>query len=736
MVKLLEADFAQLEHINQIIYNNSKYEGYLCFDTALLLEQAPQYGTYNSTNPKNSKITKNVKDVRYDSLIVNVNTKSYNNAYLYTFEVRNILWDGTYYISQSNPNNETSIPQENVQITKINENTIAILVTGETRQNLRVCFHLTQAGSKRTIAESSMIINQAEKYSDDYNKTVKHSGYITDSTGKPLNGVNVSLTACNKEGLPTTDSFSDCKNRKTNSDGKYTLDYSNVNKPGTYYALITATYGLLEISKIVEVEKTMNDSRGVEWGNEEQYKKVPKGSIRQYAIKIISLDKYGVHPTDPALNHDENIIGQEITVTMINPTTKKEIHQTCKIDKYNMIYPTISYRRFYEDISQLKITMPADGIYPAVVYTHDVTHDYAIASTELELRKYIVEQAENGPDWVMIKPGTIKINTPIPITRDTTIMGMYSTDTPIILDGQNKTNIFKITNSTPNKDNFVRFRVLGVQIINATPAIHTTKSTALLVDHCTFKQNSNKKQHHKGCCIYTDITNDNINNSELFQVHIQNSTFYNNVGNEIICMGETHINNNLFRTDQAEYLQQPEPKIVNVVCGETTYQYNKSHIKVTKSLKTNHSYAKALAFIYKNGKFNGKGPSQLRSNNTLPLYSSPWSNEAYTYAKYYYPYENVRTTIVCFPKRGHERKATGHASSAQNWVFYDGYDFIRAENGNGNTHDPWTSKELSIPGNQGLYIQESNDFINNDYNPLMSNYQKIKLSENFYPDIW
>lgn len=734
MVKLLEADFAQLEHINQIIHNNVKYEGYLCFDTALLLEQAPQYGTYNSNNPKNSKITKNVVDVRYDSIIVNVNTKSYTDAYLYTFEVRNILWDGTYYISQSkNTDDETSIPHTDIQITKIDENTISILVSGSNKGNLRVCFHLTQAGTKRTIQENSLIIEQDEKYSDTYNETVKHSGYLKDDQGNPVNGANVSLVGCTKEGLVTTDSFKDYKNIKTNSEGKYTLEYSQVDKPGTYYALITATKGLLEISAIVEVEKTMTDSRGVIWGDESQYKGVYKGRIWEYSITLVSLDKYGKHSTDPALNHDDNIIGQTVTVTMVNQTTGKEIHQTCTIDKNNRIHPTFSYRRFYEDVSQLKISMPDDGVYPAVVYTHDVTHDYCIVDNEDDLRYWAT--AEDGPDWIMIKPGTIKINSTIPITRDLTLMGIHG-ENPVILDGQNKTNIFKVTNSTTDKDNFIRFRIFGTKLINATPTIHLNKSTALLVDRCTFTGNSHSKQHHKGCCIYTDITHDNIQHPELFQVHIQNSTFYNNVGNEIVSMGETLINNNLFRTDRADCLMQPEPKVVNVASGNTTYKYNKSHIKVTKSLKTNHSYAKALTFVYKNGRFNGKGPSQLRSNNTLPLYNSPYSNEAYTYAKYYYPYSNVRTTIVCFPKRGHERRATGHASSIQNWVFYDGYDFIRAENGNGNTHDPWTSQELAIPGNQGLYKLESNDFTNNDYNPLMSNYQKIKLNESFYPDIW
>jgi hypothetical protein len=63
---------------------------------------------------------------------------------------------------------------------------------------------------------------------------------------------------------------------------------------------------------------------------------------------------------------------------------------------------------------------------------------------------------------------------------------------------------------------------------------------------------------------------------------------------------------------------------------------------------------------------------------TLPLYGE-YDNRAYTYSIYYYPYDNVKTEIVCSPRRGYERKATGHGSSYKNWIYYDGYYFVRWE---------------------------------------------------------
>ena len=59
-------------------------------------------------------------------------------------------------------------------------------------------------------------------------------------------------------------------------------------------------------------------------------------------------------------------------------------------------------------------------------------------------------------------------------------------------------------------------------------------------------------------------------------------------------------------------------------------------IKVTDKLTTNHSYAKALCYVNKKGKFNGAGPSQLNRDNSLPLFDNGLNNQAYTYAIYIY----------------------------------------------------------------------------------------------------
>lgn len=734
MTDYIEAPFAQLEHINQILHNNIDYEGWIYFDTHLLLEQSPKYGTYNSSDPKSSKITKNVKDVRYDSIIVNVDTTSVSNAYVYTFEVRNQLWDGNYrYMHSKNNDSDDDVAfAGTVQAVKVDSNTLSLTVGGANHQDLRIYFHMTMQGTVRTIAQNSMQIETDDKYTDDYSVTEKHSGYVFDEKHEPIKGANVSLVGCGKDGFETSGGLKSHLNTKTDANGKFTLNYSDVPQPGTYYAKLTATYGQLSITKIVEVEKTMNDTRGVEWGDLNQYKDVLKGSIKEYTIKILAYDRWGKHPTDER-NRDSTLKGQSVTVTFINPVSKREVSQTCIIDSTNTIKPKISYRKFYEDTSYLRISMTKTEVYDALTSTMTVKHIYATANSLSQVKSYV--DSSSGPDWVMLRTGEYKATSSIPqlnITRDMVLMGVKGNN-EVSFNGDNKYSMIKVSNPSPSSDNFVNFKLIGVTMRNCNPAITSEKATAVRVDRCIFTNNKNPSKHHQGCCIYRDITDANIKDHALYQLGVYNSYFYNNIGNEIVALGRTIIMRNLFRTNEANCLKQPEPKVVLVVAGDTLYMFNKSHIKITQQYTSNHCYAKALAYVYKNGRFNGRGPSQLGRDNSLPLFGH-WGNQAYTYAIYYYPH-GINAVIVCSPKRGFERKATGHASSKKNWVFYDGYDFIRRSNGKGNTRDPWTSDELAIPVNIGVYDIDLHQFTEMDYNPVMS-YFRGDDETDFLPGVW
>ena len=734
---LLEADFAQIEHVNQVIHNNINHDSWECFDTALLLEQFPQFGTYNSSNPKTSKITKNVTEVRFNSFIVNIDTISYTNpkAYMYTFEVRNALWDGVYKITRSkNDNSESDVIHKGlVQITKGNdENTINIYVEGEGCDDIRVCFHMSQAGNGRNISTSSIILKNADKYEEQYDKSFNHTGSVVDALGKPVTNAKLTLSACTSAGLDTTEGIPDCTGKRSNTNGNYTLVYGATDRPGLYYGKITAKKGQLEVSKVVQISKIQENKRGVNWGDEKQYKGIWKGSIKEFKIQICMYNKYNIH--DPDL--DSKLIGSRVNVTMINPNTKEQVAQTCIVQNDGYIYPRINYRRYYEDKSILRVSLEANNEFNTTIEEHTVTHEYAIAKNWTNMNTMI--KSSDGPDWIIMNATTMSptddIKT-INITRDITLCGAKG-KTACKIDGLDKYNPFFVSNSNPATDNRTRFRLIGVSVYNCMPAITVNEGSALYVDKCVFKGNYHPAHHHKGCCIYTHNTDFTNKHHNLFQMHITNSTFYNNLGNEIQSIGETHIDHNLFRTNNSKYLMQPEPKVVSVVAGEVTYTYNKSHIKITdKEMTSNHSYAKALTYVYKGAQFNGRGPSNLHGDMTLPLYGNPWYNQAYTYAIYYYPYLRHPTKIVCSPRKGFERKATGHGSSAKGWIFYDGYYFIRREYGRGNRNDPWTSNELAIPGNTGIYDTYYDEFTEKEYDPRVSSY-KTKKETTFMPDTW
>ncbi|WP_455644814.1 hypothetical protein [Methanosphaera sp.] len=736
MKELLEADFAQIEHINQIIVNNLQHDSWDCFDTALLLKQFPGFGTYNSSNPKESVITENIVDLRYNSLLVNITTST--SATEYTFSVRNTLWDGTYRITHSkNDSSEEDVTftKGRVTIVKIDENTIKVRITGTNHNSMRICFHMNQTAKNRSIATSSLAIQNENEYTDQYDKSFKHQGTIVDENGNTWGeGVKITLSACNSAGLSTDDGLPDAS-ATTNSDGVYILDYGVVAQPGEYYCKITATYSNLEVSKIIKVNKIQENRRGIDWGDAAQYKGVWKGVRKTFAIKLIMYNKYNVHDT----NLDSKLHGSRVTVTLINTTTNAQESQTCIVNNKGYIYPIINYRRYYEDFSKIRVSMSANSEFDSFNEEHMVTHEYCTVNNFTTLNSRISD--EDGPDWIMLSPTTFKPTSDvssISITRDITLCGISGTN-PVTINGIDTYNPFIVDNSEAEEDNRVKFRLIGLTIQNCNPAIKVNEGSALTIDKCVFKGNFNTASQQKGCCIYPKITDYTLKHHALFQAHIQNSVFYNNVGNEISSIGETHIDNNLFKTDKAQYLKQPEPKVVSVEAGEVTYKHNKSHIKILdKEMSSNHSYAKALTYVRKGAKFNGKGPAQLYGDMTLPIYGSPWYNEAYTYAIYYYPYIANPTKIVCSPRKGYERRATGHGSSAKRWIFYDGYNFIRRSKGNGNVFDPWTSTELAVPRNTGLYNETVNEFTDKSYDPRVSQYNtngKIK-DKSFNPDNW
>lgn len=746
MVELLEADFAQIEHVNQIIHNNMNHDQWSCFDTHFLIREHKKLlermysnattvanlcvGTYDESNPKNSKITKDIKNVRYNSFLVSI-TKI-TGGYRYDFEIRNSLWNGDYKIMKSkNTSSEKDVyfDEENIIISKSNQdnNHVSFTILDDSANSVRICFKMNMQSEGRNIQTTSLNIDNKKEFEHQFDKEVCEYGYVKTENGKPVKGVTVEITPTDSAGRDITDGIK--KNTAvTDENGRFKMCYSAVSVPGDYYVMMRvqegSAYDSATSAMLIHIKKTQKQTIKIDWGDNANYEKVVKGSITKYTIPIGINNEYGIH--DKTL--DSKLIGLNVDVTWIGFGDKRHT-QTETIQKNDdgvvCIMPKISYRGYYYDTSQLEIRIPVNE-YGAKTETHLVRHIWCIKTTFESLRKECA--SSDGADWIFLKPGTYSRDSTITLTREITIAGLQGSS-HCILDGGGE-YIIRINNSNAAEDNYMKVNLVGVTFKNGGCAVTLDTGCRLLVDRCYFVNNKHDDSHQRGCSIYMPTEDKHIKKSKQWKLEVRNSYFYNNRGNEIQSIGKTYIHHSLFKTDKAYYLQQPEVKVVSVRAGSTTYKHNKSHILIPftnryDSMPSNNSYAKALAYVEWGATFNGKGPSSLRGDMTLPLYGNPWYNEAYTHCCYYYPYSGINTWIVCYPRVGYERKAAGHSSAIKNWVFYDGYDFVRLSSNAWNRRHPWTEEELAIPDNLGIYDSNKDKFISDDYDPRTKNSKSL-----------
>lgn len=702
---------AQLEEINQVLYNHQDFDEWECFDTKLLCDQYSEL-KWNE-----------YKDLRYDFLIVTRQEDTVNNISNYTFTVRNTLWNGDFSISKS----MSTDPIDGTATATYQEpNKLLVQLTGKDRNNFRVCFRMTQQGEDRTY--SNIRIYNTDSYTEQYDDTnIFHKGVVYDTISKKgINGVIVSLQPCDKSGTLLSSGLKENSSQTSNDlykgeplaiptgssqiAGVYNLQYSSVDNPGTYYVLLTAkhtyknkydnTMVTSKTTKIVQVQKTQSKKRIIEW-NENDLKDIHKGSIHKYTINV-SIENQWLKKDSKFIN---TLDGQLADIT-INYKDRDSAHVSSVIKDGKIVFDA-NYRKYYWDVSSIDILLPESNGYPAVVSSHNVSHVYCKCDKYSDLKYELADS--RGADYILLYPqlydskgGTLMIR------RDQTIAGMTDNTNWTTLEGQNA-NIIVIEKGR-GIDSFVNVNIYGIKFQRGNNAIFQDKYTSLNLKRCYFTGNYNKDYVAQGTCIKQYNKDDNLRTAgNAYTLSLTDCFFYNNYGNCIHSLGNTKVTGCLFKTTYYKCLIQPEPKVINVESGKTTFTNNRVYIKIPKLFPMNHSYAKALTYIGQYGTFNGVGASQLHNDNTLPLYGK-YLNQCYTYAQYYYPYDSVKTNIVCSPLPGHEREATGHGSYHVDWIYRDGYQLTRLSNGMGNTHDPWTTNELSIPINYGVYDNTKNEF--------------------------
>ena len=539
-MRLLEADFAQIEHINQIIHNNMNHDSWSCFDTHLLLKArgeilkkmytsqanitAHMFGEYNSSNPKMSRITGDFKNVRYDSFIVNITKLT--NGFQYKFEVRNALWDGTYKVTKSK--NDSSEEDESFEKSKVvisrdnsNANTVIFTISGEDSDRVRICFHMNMSGEGRNIEVTSLKIDNPKEYKHQYDQEVCEEGKITDENGNLVSGVDVSIEPVDSAGRPISKGI-EPRTVKDIVNGKFKMCYSAVDTPGDYYVLMKVTGGSsyvgAEATQLIHIQKVQKQSISIEWGDNNQYKNVWKGGIKKYEIPLGITNEFGLH--DKTLDYKlENLT---FTVTTIKLGDKRE-SQTCKVEKNNngvyVIRPTCSYRGYYEDTSYLEVEVPISAGFGNKTTQHIVYHEWFVAQDYAKLKSEISNI--NGVDWIFLSPKQYQSNGAIDIERPITIAGMEG-NRHCEINGMNSTyGGFIIKNSRADTDNYMQVNIVGISFEQCKTAIYAETGCLLYIDRCYFHANTNSKENHRGCSINMKINDETLKKNNLWKTEIK-----------------------------------------------------------------------------------------------------------------------------------------------------------------------------------------------------------------------
>ena len=755
-IDLWEQKPAQIEEINQCIYNHRSHSSWYYFDTMYIVKQAPQFGFYDGFKPgnsylfqghtENSNASKQLLDIRYDFIYMDITQDQQAGTVTYDMQIRNTLWDGKYIITKSQTNEPLS---EKPKVTlSSNKRKLTIVCSGKDRFAIRVALHLSQQGTGVQTTPCA-ILNQTE-FTEQFDEKETHMGMLINTeTLKGINNATVTLRPCNEfgeiidNGLPVRTAKTqgnliyegeplfglDPTNEKRNivishrerGAGLFKIEYGKVAKPGVYYALLTATFTagstVYSTSQLVKINKVQEKRRMIDFGDEKQYEsQAYKGSIAEFTIQVKGINQYELYDT----NLKESIAYQPATIT-ITSEDKKQTQYTAITDKDGYLHVEIDFRGYYYETSKMEVLLHRNDIFSSESATHIIKHPWFKASTYAAIREECAR--ENGADYILVTPGVHEKTgqESIYIKRNQTIAGINSEVEWATLDGKSS-NIITVKKGK-GSDNYTRATLVGLKFTDGNNAIYMQKYTHLVVKRCYFTNNKFPAAHYSGTCICNNSDEQSRRNRKQYMTVVMDSYFYNNQGNCIRSLGTTYLQNNLFKTDAWDKLKQPQPKVIYVESGDTHYRGNTSYINLgNKPKPSNHSFAKSLVYVEKHGTFNGKNPYQLHGDDTLPL--ADYDNKAYTYLIYYNPNVDINQEVICSPKKGREQLSTGHGAYPDKWIYSDGYYFETYDEGQhtGNTTNPW-SKELLIPVSGGVYNEKTNSFLTG-YTPIREEFKQ------------
>lgn len=698
--------FLQLEEINSMIslFTNGGFEDISCISTDVIVSK------YSEFSNENKEIVKKFDNFRYNFSILSVKIDA-NMNYTWTISVYNTLWTGKWYLYDIN-----GVPYnpDKYEVDTVDKKGNTFTISGKNLNRFILCLELSTDSKPRDIPVSKV----KWKFKGNYNYThqydidkTENCTVVSETSGKYINNATIKLVplTSNQSEVNIAESssaYTYMKSYTTNvckGNGQYTIKYSKVPAPDTYYARLEAYDGEeLKCTKIVTVKKINTYKRVIT--TDTSNLKMYRGEIRTFKFKITSEHKTTGFKNN-TISHKGEIVNiyhkfnSEYTDPLKKPTiTKyKTVVYSAIINENNEFSIDISLRGVYCPNSTLTIVLAKTDTYPA--YTSNpinITHDWKVATDWKDLKTTC--ENDKGADCILLdnKVYTMSDNKSITINRsnhDTQyILGKkgkrWST-----LDGMYKGTCFKlkqhINSSQGVKNNLI---LKGIRAINFEGVIYQEKNTFLNIFACCFQYNRNIPFGYQGAVVYQSKTNCGAS--------IRASYFENNYANCITGRGNVHIQGNLFKITHVKYTYQPEPFVLEQMEGVGILKRNQFYINTSLTWDSrgnkklaiygkNRSYAKISVYVGKNATVNGKTRYQLLGDNTFNFFKEPYENKAYIFSAYWYPYSNVRAYIIASSTNSNINKATGHAVYGRNWAWKDGYYLGRVAWKRYNTYNPF-----------------------------------------------
>ena len=312
-------------------------------------------------------------------------------------------------------------------------------------------------------------------------------------------------------------------------------------------------------------------------------------------------------------------------------------------------------------------------------YVED-TLDYIIpvqavqVSTEIELNNALIRGVS-----VIELTGSITIRYGLGVTTNTLIRAggdnagfTFNSDEGLTVDGD------------------TTLRLEGLILRNGNPAIKQSKDSKVILEGCTFNNNTNTSNNNLGSCICCDIDIDSLDIVEDFTTIINNCIFTDN-HNCILHGGNLTVTNSKYHNTDTSYVNINNPAFLFQVDGTASVRDSVFDITYDNDAFSSQGilYGQALFMIGSTATINDMTSDKIVEDDKVNWCNAPYNNASHLFAKYYYP--AITSMVYSSPRLGFEDKNLAYCVSGTDWVFKANTQITKAsdETENRNTKINW-----------------------------------------------